>query len=103
MLAWVSSEKGQFRFLTISSQENGRKMETFVWIVDSEKTRIIQDIFQFTSKYHDKLWEILKEMGILNHLTCIQDKKQELEPDTGLLIQNWERNKSRLYIVTQLI
>ena len=35
---------------------------------------------------HDKLWKILKEMGIPDHLpasweTCIQVKKQQLEPD----------------------
>ena len=35
---------------------------------------------------HNKLWEILKEMGIPDHLTslleiCMQVKKQELEPD----------------------
>ena len=35
---------------------------------------------------HNKLWNILKEMGILDHLTCLQRnymqiKKQQLEPD----------------------
>ena len=34
---------------------------------------------------HNKLWNILKEMGIPDHLTCFlsgkQDKKQQLEPD----------------------
>ena len=35
---------------------------------------------------HNKLWKILKEMGIPDHLpasweTCIQVKKQQLEPD----------------------
>ena len=29
---------------------------------------------------HNKLWKILKEMGIPDHLTC-QVKKQQLEPD----------------------
>ena len=34
---------------------------------------------------HNKLWKILKEMGIPDHLTCLwetcmQDKKQQLEP-----------------------
>ena len=36
---------------------------------------------------HNKLWEILKEMGIPDHLTCLQRnlyaiKKQQLELDT---------------------
>ena len=35
---------------------------------------------------HNKLWKILKEMGIADHLTfllqtCMQVKKQQLEPD----------------------
>ena len=30
---------------------------------------------------HNKLWKILKEMGIPDHLTCMQVKKQLLEPD----------------------
>ena len=28
-----------------------------------------------------KLWKILKEMGIPDHLTCMQVRKQQLEPD----------------------
>ena len=58
---------------------------------------------------HNKLWTILKEMGIPDHLTasweiCMQVKKQQLELDmeqqTG---SNWKRSSSRLYIVTLLI
>ena len=32
---------------------------------------------------HNELWKILKEMGILDHLTCLcmQVKKQQLEMD----------------------
>ena len=30
---------------------------------------------------HNKLWKILKEMGILDHLTCMQVRKQQLELD----------------------
>ena len=32
---------------------------------------------------HNKLWEILHEMGIPDHLTCMQVKKQQLELDMG--------------------
>ena len=40
----------------------------------------------FDSVDHNKLWKILKEMGIPDHLTCLlricmQVKKQPLEPD----------------------
>ena len=39
----------------------------------------------FDCVYHDKLWKILKEMGIPGHMTCLlrkcmQVKKQKLEP-----------------------
>ena len=31
---------------------------------------------------HNKLWKILKEMGMPDHLTCLlQNLKQQLEPD----------------------
>ena len=58
---------------------------------------------------HNKLWKILKEMGIPDHLTgsweiCMQVRKQQLELDmeqqTG---SNRKRSPSRLYIVTLLI
>ena len=32
---------------------------------------------------HNKLWKILHEMGIPDHLTCMQVKKQQLELDMG--------------------
>ena len=58
---------------------------------------------------HNKLWKILQEMGIPDHLLasweiCMQVKKQQLELDmeqqTG---SNRKRSMSRLYIVTLLI
>ena len=58
---------------------------------------------------HNKLWKILKEMGIPDHLTCLlrnlcAGKKQQLEPDveqqTG---SKSERSMSRFYIVTLLM
>ena len=32
---------------------------------------------------HNKLWKILKEMGIPEHLTCMQVRKQQLETGQG--------------------
>ena len=60
---------------------------------------------------HKKLWEILKEIGIPDHLTCLfrnlyagQVRRQQLELDmkqqTG---STRKRNTSRLYIVTLFI
>ena len=62
---------------------------------------------------HNKLWKILKEMGIPEHLTCLLRNlyagQEATEPDVGqrigcsLSVPNWERSTSRLYIVTLLI
>ena len=66
---------------------------------------------------HHKLWKILKEMGIPDHLTCLLRNLyagQEATVRTGHGITDWfqigkgvlpnrERSTSRLYIVTLLI
>ena len=58
---------------------------------------------------HNKLWKILQEMGIPEHLTCLLRNlyagqeatvRTYMEKQTG---SNWERSMSRLYIVTLLI
>ena len=55
---------------------------------------------------HHKLWKILKEMGIPDHLTCFLRNlyaDQEATVRTGhgtTLVPNRKRNMSRLYIVT---
>ena len=55
---------------------------------------------------HNKLWEILKDMGIQDHNTCLlrnlcagQEVTVELSMKHGL-VHIWERSMSRLYIVT---
>ena len=55
---------------------------------------------------HNKLWKILKKMGIPDHLTCLLRNlyaAQEATVRTGHETTNWERSSSRLYIVTLLI
>ena len=59
---------------------------------------------------HNKVWKILEEMGIPDHLTsafwenCMQVKKQQLELDMEQqTVPNWERSTPRLYIVILLI
>ena len=58
---------------------------------------------------HNKLWEILKEMGYQTTIPasckiCMWIKKQQLKPNVeNRLVQNWERSTSKLYIVTLLI
>ena len=81
-------------------QESSRKSIYFCFI-DYAKASDCVD--------HNKLWKILKDMGIPDHLTCLlrnlcAGKKQQLEPDveqqTG---SKSERSMSRLYIVTLLM
>ena len=64
----------------------------------------------FDSVDHNKLWKILKEMGIPNHLTCLlrnlyagQEAIVRTGHGTTDWFQNRERSTSRLYIVTLLI
>ena len=57
---------------------------------------------------HNKLWKILKDMGIPDHLTCFLRNLyagQEATVRTGQfdLVPNRKRNMSRLYIITLLI
>ena len=59
---------------------------------------------------HNKLWKILKEMGIPDHLICLprnlysgQKATVRTLHGTNGLLQNWERSTSRLYIVTLFI
>ena len=58
---------------------------------------------------HNKLWKILQEMGIPDHLTCLLRylyAGQEATVRTSWnnrLVPNQERSTSRLYIVTLLI
>ena len=54
---------------------------------------------------HNKLWKILKEMGIPDHLTgLLRDlyARQETTVRTRL-VPSWERSMSKLYIVALLI
>ena len=54
---------------------------------------------------HNKLWKIIKEMEIPDHLTCLlrnlyagQEATVSWNPIwTNGLVQNWERSTSRLY------
>ena len=59
---------------------------------------------------HNKLWKILKEVGISDHLTCLlrnlytgQEATVKLEMEQLELEMEQQRSTSRLYIVTLLI
>ena len=64
----------------------------------------------FDCVHHNKLWKILKEMGIPDHLTCLLRSLHaghEATVRTGHGTTDWvpnrKRSTSRLYIVTLLI
>ena len=64
----------------------------------------------FDSVDHNKLWKILKEVGIPDHLTCLlrnlyagQEATVRTGHGTTRLVPNRKRSMSRLYIVTLLI
>ena len=84
------------------------------WII--EKTREFQKsvcFIDYTKAFdcvgHNKLWKILKELGLPDHLICLLRNLyagQEATVITGWnngLLPNWKRRTSRLYIVIQLI
>ena len=53
---------------------------------------------------HNKLWNILKEMGIPDHLTCLLRNLYAGQEATvnwtwnNTLVPNWERSTSRLFV-----
>ena len=82
-------------------QENSRKKIYFCFI-DYAKA--------FDCVDHNKLWKILKEMGIPDHLTCLLRNLyagQEATVRTGYGTTDWfqigKGVRQRLYIVTLLI
>ena len=58
---------------------------------------------------HNELWKILQEMGIPDHLMCLEKPTCRSRSNSynqtwnNKLVQTWERSTSRLYIVTLLI
>ena len=101
----------------LKRQRNQRSIANIHWII--KKVREFQEniyfcIIDYAKAFdhvdHNKLWKILKEMGIPDHLPCLlktwmKVKKQQLEQDmkqqTGWF-PNWERSMSKLYVVTLL-
>ena len=83
--------------------EKGRKFQKSIYFcfIDYAKA--------FDCVDHNKLWKILKEMGIPDHLTCLlrncmQIRKQQLELDMEQqTVPNRKRSTSSMYIVTLLI
>ena len=60
-----------------SKQQESSRKNTYFWFIDYAKA--------FDCVDHSKLWKILKEMGIPDHVTCLlrnlEVRKQQLELD----------------------
>ena len=103
-LALEKSEEPEIRLPTSAGswkkQESSRKMS--VSVIDYTKACDCVD--------HNKLWKILQEMGIPDHLTCLLRNLyagQEATVRTGhgttyWLVPNWEMSGSSVCIVTLL-
>ena len=65
-------------------QENSRKKKNYFWFIDYAKA--------FDCVDHNKLWNILQEMGIPDHLTCLLRNlyaDQEATVRTGHETTDW--------------
>ena len=82
--------------------EKAREFQKHICFIDYAKA--------FDCVDDNKLWKILKEMGIPDHLTCLlrnlyagQEATVRIWHDTTRLVPNQERSTPSLYIVTLLI
>ena len=106
-----------FKLVLEKAEEPEIKLPTSCWII--KKAREFQKNIYFcfadyTKAFdcvdHNKLWKILTEMGISDHLTCLLRNMyagQEAAVRTGHGTTDWfqigKTSTSRLYIVTLLI
>ena len=100
-------------FLIFLLSMQSQQIANICWTI--EKAREFQINFCFidyTKAFdcvdHNKLWKILKEMEILDNLTCLlrnlyAGQEATVRTWNNGLVQNWERSTSRLYIITLLI
>ena len=89
------------------------QIDNIRWII--EKARELQKNICFIAYAkafdcvdHNKLWNILQEMGIPDHLTCLlrnlyAGQEARVWKWNNRLLPNQERSTSRLYIVSLLI
>ena len=88
-----------------------------IWCITEKARKFQKNIYCCFTDYakafdcvdQNKLWKILKDVGIPDHLTCLLINLyagQEATVRTtwnSRLVPNWERSTSRLYIITLLI
>ena len=85
----------------IKKRESSKKKNIYFCFIDYAKAFVCVD--------HNKLWKILQEMRIPDHVTCLLRNLYAGQEATvrmtwnNRLVPNRERSSSRLYIVTLLI
>ena len=81
--------------------EKARKFQKNIYLCFIDYTKAFDCID------HNKLWKILKEMGIPDNLTCLLGSLYAGQEATVRsrheLVQNWEGSMSKLCIITLLI
>ena len=95
------AEEPEIKLPTFIGSWRKQDFQKNIWLIDYAKA--------FDCVNHNKLWKILKERGIPEHLTCLQRNlfvgqeatELDMEQQTGSNLV--ERSISRLYIVTLLI
>ena len=97
--------------LVLEKAEEPDQIANIHWIM--EKATEFQKIYicfcfidyakAFDCVHHNKLWKILKEMGIPDHLTCLDMELDKNWAWNNRMVPNRKRSTSRLYIVTLLI
>ena len=101
--------------LALEKAEERDQIANICWIM--EKAREFQKNIYFSfidyakafdCVDHNKLWKILREMGIPDHLTCLLRNlyaglEATVRTGHGTTDCCWKRSTSRLYIVTLLI
>ena len=118
-LSFSSTWTENFQIFRLDSEKADDQIANIHWII--EKAReflkkiyfcLIDSAKAFDCVDHNHLWNILKEMGIPHQFSCLLRNlhagqettvEQDMEQRNGRLVQNWERNTSRLDIVTLLI
>ena len=85
-----------------SKKQEGSRKTSYFCFIDYAKS--------FDCVDHNKLGEIVKEIGIPDHLTCLlrnlyagQEATVRTGHGTTDCVTSWERSTSRLYMVTLLI
>ena len=101
--------------LDLEKERTRDQIANIHWLIEKEREFqkniyfcFIDYVKAFDCVDHNKLWKILQETGIPDHITCLlrncmQVKKQQDHTWNNGLVPNSERSVSRLYIITLLI